>query len=210
MARSPSICGIILASGSSTRIGRDKALLPWPAGAPASLRNTFLGAYIELLRAHSDMVTVLGGANSRSLAPIVYSMGAYLLENHAPELGQFSSLKIALHDVLNRGRDSAIVALIDCPPVRPETLTRLHSAFLSAIEQDFWAVVPEYDQRPGHPYILSREMIEALLRAPITVNARDILKANETRIRYVPVDDPHVVLNIETQEDYARLVAEST
>jgi molybdenum cofactor cytidylyltransferase len=225
MARSPAICGIILAAGSSVRMGRDKALLPWPPGTvspqqaanrvagdsgPAGGgRDTFLGAWIRLFQ-QMDMVIVVGGKNSSSLAPVVYSLGAFLVENRTPELGQFSSVKLGLQEVLSHGRDSALVAPVDRPPVQAPTLATLHSAFLGALEQDFWAVVPEYEGRHGHPCLLSREMIEAMLRAPLTATARDIMHANQQRIRYVPVQDPRVVLNIDTQEDYERLAVENT
>jgi CTP:molybdopterin cytidylyltransferase MocA len=189
-------------------MGRDKALLPWPVGHPGGLRNTLLGEWIELLRPHTDMVIVVGGANSRNLEPIVYSIGGFLVENRAPELGQFSSLRLGLKEVLGRGRDSAIVALVDQPPVQPTTMDHLHSAFLGALDQSFWAVIPEHDEHHGHPILLAREMIEKLLRAQLTATARDILHANATHISYVPVEDARVVMNIETQEDYERLAVD--
>ena len=210
MTRSPSICGVILAAGSSTRMGRDKALLPWPPGYQGGICDTFLGGWIRLMQQHTEMVTVVGGKNCSTLAPVVYSMGAFLMENHSPELGQFSSLKLGLQTVLGHGRDSVAIALVDRPPVLLATLSTLHSAFLGALEQDFWAVVPEYDQRHGHPSLLSREMIEAMLRAPLTATARDIMHANEQRVCYVPVDDARVTLNIDTQQDYERLAVDKT
>ncbi len=208
MARSPSLCGIILAAGASSRMGRDKALLPWPVGHAGGLRNTLLGAWIELLRPRTDMVIVIGGANSRNLEPIVYSMGGFLVENRAPELGQFSSLRVGLKEVLGRGRDSAMVALVDRPPVQQATMDHLHSAFLGALDQSFWAVIPEHDERHGHPILLAREMIEKLLRAQLTATARDILHANAEHISYVPVEDARVVMDIDTQEDYERLAVD--
>lgn len=189
-------------------MGRDKALLPWPVGHAGGLRNTLLGAWIELLRPRTDMVIVIGGANSRNLEPIVYSMGGFLVENRAPELGQFSSLRVGLKEVLGRGRDSAMVALVDRPPVQQATMDHLHSAFLGALDQSFWAVIPEHDERHGHPILLAREMIEKLLRAQLTATARDILHANAEHISYVPVEDARVVMDIDTQEDYERLAVD--
>ncbi|HEU5404066.1 MAG TPA: nucleotidyltransferase family protein [Terriglobales bacterium] len=207
MTRSPSLCGVILAAGVSSRMGRDKALLPWPPSAEpaAGLADTFLGAHILALRPHCDMVTVIAGANFDQLAPVVYSLGGFMLRNSAPELGQFSSLKVGVQDVLNRGRDSAILALVDRPPVRPATLDRLHEEFLAASEEDLWGVVPEYDGKHGHPFFAGRDLIEAFLRAPLTTTARDVMHALVPHLRYVPVDDPHVSLNVNTPEDYAQL-----
>lgn len=205
MTRSPSLCGVILAAGSSSRMGSDKSLLPWPPGATPSLRNTFLGAHIAALNSHCDLVIVVAGANEEQIAPIVYSQGAFLIRNNAPELGQFSSLKLALQDVLNRGRDSAIVALVDRPPVQPATLAKLHEAFLESSEEDAWGVVPEYDDQHGHPYFAGRDLIEAFLRAQLTTTARDIMHSVTSHLRYIPVDDPHISLNVNTPEDYAQL-----
>ena len=199
----PSFCGVILAAGESSRMGRDKALLPWPPGAAS--RGTFLSATIELLQAWSEMVIVVAGKNAESLRPIVYAAAGYLVINRHPERGQFSSLQVGLQEVLNRGRDAAIVALVDRPPAQPGTLARLCEAFSDAYESGKWAVVPEYNGRHGHPILIGREMIEAFLRAPAESNARDVEHSLQAHILYVPVDDPNVVANVDTPEDYQRL-----
>ncbi len=201
MARAPSFCGVILGAGESSRMGRDKALLPWPPGA----RSTFLSTTIELLQAHSDMVLVVAGKNAESITPVVDASAAFLVENRHPERGQFSSLQTGLQEVLNRGRDAAIVALVDRPPAQPGTLARLCDAFRDAYENDKWAVVPEYDGRHGHPFIIGREMIEAFLRAPATSTARDVEHSFAGRIVYVQVADPNVIANVDTPEDYERI-----
>ncbi len=207
MTRSPSLCGLILAAGASSRMGQDKALLSWPPAAQpsAGLADTFLGAHIVALRPHCDLVTVVAGANYDQLAPVVYSLGGFLIRNSAPELGQFSSLKLGVQDVLNRGRDSAIIALVDRPPVRPDTLAKLHDGFLAASEEDLWGIVPEYEGKHGHPFFAGRDLIEAFLRAPIASTARDVMHAAAARLRYVAVDDPNVSLNVNTPEDYVYL-----
>lgn len=207
MARSPSLCGVILAAGTSSRMGSDKALLAWPPQScrAKSLRETFLGAHIASLTPHCDLVIVVAGANESQISPVAYSLGAFLIRNNAPELGQFSSLKLALQDVLNRGRDSAIVSLVDRPPVQAATMEKLHAAFLEASEAYAWGVVPDYDGNHGHPYFAGRDLIEAFLRAQLTTTARDVMHSVAAHLRYIPVDDPHVSLNVNTPEDYAQL-----
>ncbi len=209
MTRSPSLSGIILAAGASSRMGRDKALLPWPASSrtAVNLAETFVGAHINALKSHCDFVTVITGSNTQSIEPVAYSLGAFVIQNFTPELGQFSSLKIGLQDVLTRGRDAAIVALVDRPPVLPTTLVKLHAAFLEALEGNLWGIVPEFEGKHGHPFFAGRDLIEAFLRAPLTSTARDIMHANAANIRYIPVEDANATLNIDTPEDYAALSA---
>jgi len=211
MPLSPNICGVILAAGFSSRMGRDKALLPWPPvpeGTPAA--NTFLGATIDLLQAYSELVIVVAGANAPVITPVAYAHGAFLAVNRHPERGQFSSLQVGLQEVMNHGRDAAFIALIDRPPVLPRTLKAVREAFLEA-GPDVWAVVPEFQRGDellhGHPILIGREMIEAFQIAPVTATARDIEKQHRRHVQYVPVDDLRLTLNVDTPEDYARLLS---
>jgi len=206
MSRASSLCAVILAAGESTRMGKDKALLPWPPGAIGG--QTFLSSAIEALQPFSEMVIVVTGANEAALAPIVYATGASLVVNPAPERGQFSSLQVGLQEVLSHGRDAAMVTLVDRPPLSAGTVQLLCSAFAEAAN-DTWAVVPEYGGKHGHPILLARELIEAFLKAPPTANAREIEHQHLQRIAYVNVDDPLVTLNVNTPEEYAALISKS-
>jgi len=187
-------------------MGRDKALLPWPPSAAGfETTDTFLSAAIRLFFSRVDVVLVVAGKNEIALAPIVYANGASLVVNPDPARGQFSSLRIGLHEVLNRGRDAAMVTLVDRPPPRVETIATLEAAFERATASRKWAVIPEYQGKHGHPILAGREMIEAFLRAAETSNARDVEHAHQSEIEYVPVDDPLVALNVDTPEQYAAL-----
>jgi len=210
MYRFSSFAGVILAAGESSRMGTDKALLPWPPQRANDLasHDTFLSAAIQSLTLSTDFVIVVAGANEAALAPVVYACGASFVVNPDPRRGQFSSLQVGLHEVLNRGRDAAMITLIDRPPVNQCTIQALRAAFEDALP-NVWAVVPEFSGRHGHPYIAGRELIEAFLRAPATENARDIEHEHQEHIQYVGVNDPFVALNVNTPEDYAALVARS-
>jgi len=206
MTHAPGLYAVILAAGESTRMGTDKALLPWPPAAPGSppTGQTFLTAAIQALEPFSEKVIVVTGRNETALAPVVYANGASLVSNPEPDRGQFSSLQVGLRYVLSDGRDAAVVTLVDRPPVNAATLKTLCSAFTEAAS-GVWAVVPEYNGKHGHPFLVAREMIEAFLKAPPNATAREIEQQNLQHIAYVAVDDPLVTLNIDTPEEYAAL-----
>lgn len=208
MSRSPSFAGVILAAGGSSRMGTDKALLPWPpqSQGQAVSNDTFLSSAIRSLSLWTDFVIVVAGANAAALTPVVYVSGASIVVNPDPGQGQFSSLKIGLQEVLNRGRDAAVITLVDRPPANAETIQMLRTVFEEA-PQNVWAVVPEYSGRHGHPLVTGRELIEAFLRAPVTETAREVEHRYQANIRYLEVADPFVAVNVNTPEDYAELVA---
>jgi molybdenum cofactor cytidylyltransferase len=178
-------------------MGRDKALLPWHDG-------TFLSAAIRALQPATELVIVVAGANAPGLAPIVNAHAAFMVVNPEPQRGQFSSLQVGLQEVLNRGRDAAILTLVDRPAADIATIQQIKAAFLSSDDR-IWAVVPEYSGKHGHPIAVGREMIEAFLRAPVTSTARDVEHARQPHIKYLPVNDPLIAINVDTPEDFERL-----
>lgn len=200
---SRSYAGVILAAGSSSRMGKDKALLDWHG-------KTFLIAAIESLVPFTQMVIVVGGANSEALKPGVWSQSASLVTNPDPARGQFSSLRIGLQEVLNHGRDAAIITHVDRPPASPSTIQALQVAFGFHSKAGKWAIVPQYGEKHGHPIVAGREMIEAFLKADAATTARAVEHANQDRIVYLPVEDANVVANVNTPEEYAALTSPSS
>ncbi|MBV9436822.1 MAG: nucleotidyltransferase family protein [Acidobacteria bacterium] len=197
--RSYALAGVILAAGESSRMGSQKALLEYGG-------QSFLAGAIQLLQSVCDFVLVVTGANSGLLEPVIYEQAAFLTRNPKPELGQFSSLRVGLQAVLDRGRDTACVTLVDRPPALPTTVLKLQEAFQQSSSQTVWAVVPEFGGKHGHPVIFGRAMIEAFLRAEVTANAREMEHEHQSRILYVSVDDARVTMNINTPEDYSALL----
>jgi molybdenum cofactor cytidylyltransferase len=191
--------GVILAAGESSRMGTDKALLPYG-------EDTLLGAAIRRLTPFTQLVIVVAGTNTEKLKIVVYANGAFLVVNPEPEAGQFSSLRVGLQEVLNRGRDVAIITHVDRPPAEAETLHRLIAEFgakhnLPAATRR-WAIVPQVDGKHGHPIIAGREMIEEFLRAPNDVTARDVEHKHHQRMEYVDVPDRNVITNLNTPDEY--------
>jgi len=188
-------------------MGTEKALLPWPprVEGQAPSNETFLSAAIRSLALSTDFVIIVAGKNEARLAAVAYANGASIVANPDPGRGQFSSLQVGLHEVLNRGRDAAFITLVDRPPANAETVQALRDAF-EAAPQNIWALVPEFSGKHGHPFVAGREMIEQFLQASPAGNARDIEHRFQHHIQYLPVGDPFVSLNINTPEDYAALI----
>jgi len=212
MPNKSNLCGLILAAGESSRMGSDKALLPWPPQTEteaAAARQTLLSAAILALRPMTRAVVVVVGANQDRVAPIIEANGAFFARNPAPERGQFSSLQVGLREVAAHGCDAVMITPVDCPPLRAESLTLLCAAFEHALARGLWAVAPENRGKHGHPLLAGRELIDAFLAAPATSNARAVLHAHAQRIEYVPVPDALQKAGLNTPEDYAAMGAKN-
>jgi len=206
MQESIQLGGIVLATGYSTRMGIDQAMLPWPPRVSDTMepsRQTLLSAALVAFEPFTRLNVVVAGWNADGIATSVGACGAYLVRNPTPERGQFSSLQFGLRAILEHGCNAAMITPVDCPPLCSISLERLHSAFVRATAAGCWAVVPDHDGRHGHPLFASRSLIDAFLSAPFTGNAREVLHAFDSRVVYIPVSEPLAESGLNTPEEYA-------
>lgn len=195
------VAGVVLAGGASRRMGRPKAGLLLEG-------RTFLAHAIATQRAAgiATIVVVAGADRGAVEAAMPASASAVLLDNPAPERGQLSSLKVALAHLLgDPAVTAALVALIDHPGVTAATLGRILAAARSAHHAAI--VLPTHAGRRGHPVLFARAVWRELLATPDELGARAVVRSDPRRVLEVAVDDPGVLLDVDTPSDLQRLRA---
>ncbi len=151
-----------------------------PAGTPfgeqaqLQARIETLRRLVDALNTDTDMVLVGVGADAEALTPVVWAKGAYIVQL-APA-SDAEALRTMLQEVLNRGRDAALVASLEDLSLTAETVHRMVAAFCAAGDE-VWAVVPEAGTQ-GHPVLMGRRMIELFLRGQKWSSADEIVSGN--------------------------------
>lgn len=174
---SPGVCGVILASSSLVGVGE----------ARAKTTSDRVSELIDALNTDSEMVLVAIGADAETLTPVVWAKGAYIVQI-AEGASDAGALRVMLQEVLNRGRDAALVAALDDLSLTAETVHRMVAAYCAAGDE-IWAVVPETEMRQGHPVLMGRTMIELFLRGQKWSAADEIVSANREHVRTVKIAD---------------------
>lgn len=195
MTAKEGVVGIVLAAGASRRAGGVKALAGIDGRPLVSIScETLLSGGCE------RVVVVLGPPHQAAIEDAL--AGRYdSVENPQPELGMLHSLQLGI--AAAQEADVVVVALVDHPGARPDTV----AALIQAHQQEGGAWLrPEYQSQHGHPFLIGRSAFDAIANAEPTAVTRDVLsQAGESMV--VPVDDPGVIEDIDTPEALARLGA---
>jgi molybdenum cofactor cytidylyltransferase len=197
------IPGLILAAGASSRMGRPKALL-----ACGGSGLTFVASLIAALTAGGIGDTVVvGRRDDEALREEVEKKGARFVENPHAEDGQLSSLLAGLNVVDRPEVRGVLVTPVDVPLVSRETIAALINAFNDSRAPVVRAV---HRARHGHPVIFSRRVFDELRRADAALGAKAVVHAHAAEVLNVEVDEPAVLIDVDTPEDYARLFEKFT
>lgn len=184
-------------------MGRSKALLDF-RGLP------FIVRILEALEA-VDMKPrlVVLGPDAPRIRPSLATHECVILELPDLAAGEIGSFRAALA-ALEPLRPSAVLAWpVDLPHVRVTTIERLLERYRLA-PSPAPAVLPSFAERRGHPVIWHRSLFGELAEGPMATRhgPSAVLLAHEAELAIVPVDDPAVIDDLNTPEDYERLVRE--
>jgi len=195
------LAGVVLAAGRSARMGSPKALLDF-LGVPFIVR--ILEA-LEALEVKTRVVVV--GPDAPRILPAIAAHDCMIVENPEPETGPIASLRGALRALQPLLPSGVLVWPVDLPHVRISTVERVMEAYRQDPDQ---VVVPMFAERRGHPVIWGSGLFAELLenKAATREGARAVLHDHEGQVVSVPVDDPAVIDQVNTPEDYERLVRE--
>ena len=195
------LAGVVLAAGRSARMGSPKALLDF-RGAPFVVRILEAFEALDL----KTRVVVLGPDAGR-IRPLLATHDCLIVENQDVEGGPIASLRAALAALKPLRPGAALVWPVDLPHVRIATVERMIETWRR--EQPA-AVVPAFGERRGHPVIWDGALFDELEASTAAADegARAVLHAHATQVATVAVDDPAVIEDLNTPEDYERLVRE--
>jgi molybdenum cofactor cytidylyltransferase len=191
------IAAVLLAAGRSTRMGTPKLLLPW--GEEPTVIAHVIQRYQE---AGVDEIFVVTGAERRAVEAAVDPFGVRSVFNPRYEEGEMlSSLQVGLREVDAADAAAALISPADIPDVLVGTIRALIGGWG---EGGGTIVAPSFEFRRGHPILLARSEFAGVLRLPPGDTLRRFLRENESRLTYIDVDDPGILRDIDTPEDYRR------
>jgi len=191
------VTGVILAAGFSRRLGRPKQLLEY-RGKPL-----LQWAIDAALNAKLDEVLVILGEAAPMILPKVELGSARAVVNERAIEGQSASIAKAVL-AADPGRRGTLLMLGDQPALMSGDLDLVIAAFdgrVDAISMISW------QGDPRSPVVFGRGYDEELIALTGDTGARPLIRRHWSNVRFVEIDRP-VPLDVDTEEDYKRLIGE--
>ncbi len=190
------IVGIILAAGSSRRMGRVKALLPW--GDSLLLERVIDNASHSRL----DSVMVVLGHEADIIMERIDFKGVRVIVNSDYNTGQSSSLRASLC-ALGDDTDAAMFLLGDQPFISVQIIDKLICTFC---RHPSGLLIPTHRGKRGNPVLVHKSVFGMIQKITGDTGARALFDSLSGQITEVEVLDPGILLDIDTPADYQKLV----
>ena len=190
------IAGVILAAGGSDRMGRVKQLLPWK-GEPLIQHVV----RIAITSGLAPVVVVVGDAGEE-VKNVLAGQPVILVDNPDWRLGQSSSLQVGLK-ALPAKTGAAVFLLADMPHIPGpliQALKEQHTLTLSPV------IAPLVDGQRGNPVLFDRKTFAELEKLKGDKGGRGLF--SKYPVTWVEWHDSTVLNDVDTEEDYQRLLSE--
>jgi molybdenum cofactor cytidylyltransferase len=191
------ISAILLAAGESTRMRRQKALLPW--------QGTTLIQYqiSSLLEAGvSQVVVVLGHRAERLRSMLEHTFGVQTVLNLRYRTGKSSSVRMGVRH-LSPDASAVLVLSVD-QPRSPELVRQVIDAYR---EKKAPVTYPAFQGRGGHPIIFDGALLPEMARVRESRHGlREVVQRHRARANRFTLDDAQILLDINEPGEYEKAV----
>lgn len=196
----PSISGILLAAGLSTRMGRPKQLLPFG-------QSTIVETVVDnMLDAKFSEVIVVVGHCAEKVENVLEGRPVKIVFNPDYREGMLTSAQAGIRslNLVNArnqsDRDAFSLMLVDQPFI---TSTLIDNVIDAYGQTDKGIVLPSFNYRRGHPVVFHHQYADEILALGAeSGGVRSLFKSYNEDIHYVPVDTDDVLRDIDNPEDY--------
>lgn len=187
------IDAIILASGLSKRMGRNKLLLPL---GDSTVFGQFLSNFLFSL---FERVIVV--YHSHDVAKVCTPYPVTLCHNDHPEHGK--SYSIALGLAASSPTNAVLFAAADQPLLTSTTLCQLVATYHLSSHQ---IVLPEVNSAPANPVIFPPELRQELLLLKGDTGGREVIRLHPELILAVPCASRQEFYDVDTPAMYEEVV----
>jgi molybdenum cofactor cytidylyltransferase len=187
--------GVILAAGEARRMGQPKQLMEWH-------RKPFVRTVAETaLAAGLSPVVVVTGQSHEGVEQALAGLAVSLVNNPGWAGGQGTSVAVGAGN-LPSGVGSAVFLLADQPQVSEKIIERLVEAHAGSLAP---ITAPEIDGKRANPVIFDRGLFSELAELSGEAGGRAMFARHPVTL--LPWDDQRLLMDVDTPEDYARLLA---
>jgi molybdenum cofactor cytidylyltransferase len=186
------IAAVVLAAGSSERMGQPKQLLAID-GQPMVRRvvEAVCGAGL-------DQVVVVTGAHAGEVGRALVGLPVEVVLNSDWQVGMSTSLRAGLA-ALRPEIQAVFIVLADQPALTPQLLESLATRYRATGAP---IVAPIHRRKRGNPVLFDRRLFPELLRVAGDQGGRAILARHAARVEQVEVEDTAVLFDVDTRQDY--------
>lgn len=190
---------IVLSGGKSERMGRPKALLQYQG-------QTFLERILAAIArskigAKAGALVVVAGHHHDAIVTAFPNLPVVFNPDY--EQGMSTSVQAGIR-ALRPGIAGAAIFLVDHPLIDSVTIDALLGSLAPGR-----IVVPVHAGRRGHPVVFSADLFCEILDLPHDQGLNTVVRRDRDRVIEVPVDSSGVLQDIDTPEQFKKLLGES-
>ena len=189
---------VVLAAGSSRRMGNPKLLLPYG-------KSTILETAVDnILHSSIEHVMIVLGPDPEDIRQALSQKPVRFCHNRDHEKGMLSSVICGIRALPPDAR-SVLIFLGDQPGIPPAVINRIIKAYE---EELYGIVIPVHAHRRGHPLLVDMKYKKALEQLDLEEGLRSLRHQFPEDVLEVEVAEPGILVDIDTPEDYKNTLPE--